>query len=181
MLQRLSNGIDTFTEWVGVITSWLVPLMVVLGSWNVFGRFAGQEIGQNLTANALIEGQWYLYDLVFLLGAAYALKHNAHVRVDVLYSRWSSRRKALVNILGTLFFLIPFCIFVIVASWGFVMASWSILEQSSDGSFPGGLPRYPIKTMIIVGYSLLIVQGLSELIKSILILTDSAHVSQEAE
>jgi TRAP-type mannitol/chloroaromatic compound transport system permease small subunit len=161
-LLRLSRAIDRFNETVGHLTLWLVPLMVGIGVWNVIGRYIGRAIGQNLTSNALIESQWYIFDLVFLLGSAYALKHNEHVRVDVLYSRWSTKRKALSDFFGTLFFLIPFCVLVIYFSWGTIVESWNIREISPD---PGGLARYPIKTMIIVCFVLLIVQGISEMIK----------------
>lgn len=168
MLKTIADWIDTLNEHIGRWTGWLVPLMVLIGSWNVFGRFGGQALGRNLTSNGLIEAQWYLYDLIFLLGAGYTLKHNRHVRVDVFYGNWSPRTRAIVNLLGTLFFLVPFCLFVIVVSTRFVMLSWAIFEQSPD---PSGLPRYPIKTMIIVCYVLLLLQGIAEAIKSVLTLT----------
>jgi TRAP-type mannitol/chloroaromatic compound transport system permease small subunit len=162
-LLQISRAIDRFNEKIGQITLWLVLFMVGIGVWNVIGRYIGRAIGQNLTSNALIESQWYIFDLVFLLGSAYALKHNEHVRVDVLYSRWNSKRKALADLLGTIFFLIPFCLLVIYFSWGTIAESWNIREISPD---PGGLPRYPIKTMIIVCFALLIIQGVSEIIKN---------------
>jgi TRAP-type mannitol/chloroaromatic compound transport system permease small subunit len=162
-LLRVSKTIDTITQGVGVVAYWLVPLMVLVGVYNVFGRFVGQYIGTNLTTNALIEGQWYLFSLVFWLGAPYALLHNEHVRVDVLYARKGSRYKAIVNLLGTLLILIPFCSLLIYFSWNFIAVSWDILEGSPD---PSGLPRYPIKTLIAVGAGLLILQGISEVIKN---------------
>lgn len=162
-LWQLSQAIDTFNEWVGRSTYGLVLLMVLIGVWNVLGRYLGRFIGQNLTSNALIEIQWYLFDLVFLLGAAYALKHNEHVRVDLFYKDWQPRRRALVNLLGTILGLIPFCILIIYYSWGNIVNSWQISESSPD---PGGLPRYPIKSFIIISFVLLILQGISELIKN---------------
>jgi TRAP-type mannitol/chloroaromatic compound transport system permease small subunit len=162
-LLRVSKTIDTITQGVGVVAYWLVPLMVLVGVYNVFGRFVGQYIGTNLTTNALIEGQWYLFSLIFWLGAPYALLHNEHVRVDVLYARKDSRYKAIVNLLGTLLILIPFCSLLIYFSWNFIAVSWDILEGSPD---PSGLPRYPIKTLIAVGAALLILQGISEAIKN---------------
>ena len=144
--------------------------MILVGVWNVIGRTLGNAIGQNLSSNALIETQWYLFDLIFLLGAAYALKHNAHVRVDVFYSRWNRKRQALANLLGSLLFLIPFSILVIYFSWQWVYNSWAILESSPD---PDGLPRYPIKTSILVSFALLILQGISEAIKNLAIVTNS--------
>jgi TRAP-type mannitol/chloroaromatic compound transport system permease small subunit len=177
-LQQVRAGIETVTHWTGTAAAWLVPLVVLIGSWNVFGRFVGQAIGQNLTSNALVETQWYLYDLVFLFGAAYTLKHDGHVRVDVFSSRFSPRRKALVNLLGTVVFLIPFCLFIIIASWSFVWSSWSILEQSPD---PSGLPRYPIKTMIIVGALLLLLQGIASAITSVLTLVGPAQAGEHPD
>lgn len=162
-LLKLSRAIDRFNEIIGRFTLWLVLLMVALGVWNVIGRYLGKAIGQNLTSNSLIEGQWYIFDLVFLLGGAYTLKHDEHVRVDVFYSRWNRKTKALADFLGTIFFLIPFCVLVIYFSWGTIVESWITREISPD---PGGLARYPIKTMIIVSFALLIVQGISELIKN---------------
>jgi TRAP-type mannitol/chloroaromatic compound transport system permease small subunit len=122
----------------------------------------------NLASNVLIESQWYLFSMTFLLGAPYALLHNEHVRVDVLYARMADRRKAWINILGTALFLLPFCVFIFYFSLTFVEASWRILEDSPD---PGGIPRYPIKTLIPISMVLLFVQGVSELIKNVAMLT----------
>ena len=162
-LLQISRLIDTVNELIGRLAYWLVLFMVLVGVWNVVGRYVGKLVGFNLTSNALIEIQWYLFDLVFLLGGAYALKHNEHVRVDIFYKDLSPRRKALVNFIGSIAFLIFFCAWVIYFSWGTVLNSWQILEMSPD---PGGLPRYPIKSFIIIGLLLLIFQGISEAIKN---------------
>ncbi len=158
--------------------------MIGVGTWNVIGRYLGNLVGQNLSSNALIETQWYLFDVVFLLGAAYTLQKGGHVRVDVLYDGWSRRRKALADFIGTVLFLIPFSALVIYFSWGAVIKSWQILEMSPD---PNGLPRYPIKAMILVSFGLLILQGISEAIKNWAIFSGyladgeaSNHPSQEA-
>jgi TRAP-type mannitol/chloroaromatic compound transport system permease small subunit len=166
-LLKIARIIDACTERVGKFTSWLVVVMVVLGVWNVAGRYLGRLIGINLTSNAYIEAQWYIFDLIFLLSAGYTLKRNEHVRVDVFYSNWPRKRKALADLLGTGLFLIPFCIMVIFFSWDTVVASWQIWETSPD---PDGLPRYPIKTIIIVSFVLLIFQGISQIIKNLAIL-----------
>lgn len=176
ILLRLSQAIDCVTELVGRLAYWLVVPMTLIGVWNVIGRQAARRLGINLTSNALIEAQWYLFSIIFLLGAAYTLKHNGHVRVDVFYGNFFARRKAQVNLLGTALFLIPFCIIVMLASWPWVMNSWRILEVSND---PGGLPRYPIKSMIIVGFGLLMIQGVSELIKNLAFLT--GHMPSQEE
>lgn len=167
-LLNLAHWIDALTDRIGRGVYWLVLVMVGVGCWNVVGRYLGQLIGQNLSSNALIETQWYLFDVVFLMGAAYTLKHNGHVRVDVFQSRWSGRGKALGELLGTLLFLLPFCILVLWFSWDVVMASVKIREMSPD---PGGLPRYPIKLMILVSFVSLMLQGLSEAIKNLAVLT----------
>ncbi len=177
ILLRLSRIIDNLNELIGRLTYGLVVLMVLVGVWNVIGRYLGRSIGQNLTSNALIEIQWYIFDLVFLLGGAYTLKHNEHVRVDIFYTKWSPKRKALANLIGTILFLIPFSIIVVIVSWGAVLNSWAILESSPD---PGGLPRYPIKTMIIVSFVLLFLQGISEAIKNFAVLTGKLAPHQES-
>jgi len=177
-LLRLSRIIDRFNEIVGRLSAGLVLLMILVGVWNVIGRYIGRAIGQNLTSNALIEIQWYIFDIVFLLGGAYALKHNEHVRMDLLYSNWTPRKKALANLIGTLLFLIPFSILIFYYSWGAVANSWAILEVSPD---PGGLPRYPIKTMILVSCVLLIIQGISEAIKNWAIFTRQLPLQETAD
>lgn len=174
-LLKIADVIDWINEWVGRVTYWLVLLMVVVGVWNVIGRYLGRIIGTNLTSNSLIEIQWYLFDIVFLFGAAYALKYNEHVRVDIFYKGWSRRRKALANFVGNIIFLIPFSSLLIYYSWNTVANSWRIREMSPD---PGGLPRYPIKLAIILAFILLILQGISEAIKNWNIY-QQARISQE--
>ncbi len=175
-LLRLSRAIDQLNEKIGQFTLWLVLLMVGIGVWNVLGRYIGKAIGQNLTSNALIESQWYIFDLVFLLGAAYTLKHNEHVRVDVFYGNWSRKWKALADVFGTIFFLIPFSLLIIYFSWGTIVQSWITRETSPD---PGGLARYPLKSMIIVSFVLLIIQGISEIIKNWAIYTGQLQPPDE--
>ncbi len=175
-LLSIAKIIDTINEWIGKLTYWLVLVMILVGVWNVIGRYLGRFIGQNLTSNAFIEVQWYLFDIVFLLGAAYTLKHDEHVRVDLFYKDWSPKRKALANFIGVFIFLIPFCLMIIYYSWGNIINSWKILEMSPD---PRGLPRYPIKSMIIVSYILLIFQGIAEAIKNWAIFTGTLNTQEE--
>ena len=162
-LLALSRWIDRVNSLIGRLASGLLLVMIAVGSWNVIGRYVGQAVGRNLSSNALIETQWYLFSIVFLLGAAYTLRRNDHVRVDVLYSRWNPRQQARANLAGTLLFLLPFSTLMLWFSWQWVLASWRIQEQSPD---PGGLPRYPIKTVILLSFITLIFQGISEAIKS---------------
>ena len=167
-LLKIAQRIDAATERLGRLVYWLVLVMIGVGCWNVAGRYFGQAIGRNLSSNLLIESQWSLFDIGFLLGAAYTLKHNGHVRVDVLQSQWSEKRKALADLLGTCLFLIPFCVMVLLFSWDIILKSWQTWEMSPD---PGGLPRYPIKTLILLSFVSLIIQGISEAIKNFAILT----------
>ena len=164
---RLASGIDRLNEKVGRAIYWLTLAMVLIGSFNAIVRYLDRYTGLSLSSNTYIELQWYLFSLVFLLGAAYTFKHNAHVRVDVFYGRLSARGKAWINLLGTVLFLIPFCVLMLWAAWPAVRESWSLLEVSPD---PGGLPRYPIKTVIPIAFLLLMVQGGAILIRQIAIL-----------
>ena len=176
-LIQVARTIDRFTNLIGKLAYWLVLVMIGVGVWNVLGRYIGNAVGQNLSSNALIETQWYLFDLVFLLGAAYTLQHNEHVRVDVFYARLNRRRKAIADLIGTLFFLLPFSVLVIWFSWEAVVRSWAVRETSPD---PGGLARYPIKTVIIVSFVLLILQGISDAIKNFAIIRGELPIEEEA-
>jgi len=163
MWLRLAAWIDALNERVGRGVAWLVFVMALVGAYNAVVRYLGRQLGVRLSSNAYIEMQWYLYSLVFLLCAAYTLKHNAHVRVDVFYGRVSRRARAWINLLGTALFLIPFAVLSLWLSWPSVRNSWAVREASPD---PGGLARYPIKTAILVAFVLLLLQGIAELIKN---------------
>jgi TRAP-type mannitol/chloroaromatic compound transport system permease small subunit len=174
-LLPIARKIDAMNEAIGKLMMWLVLATIALGVWNALGRYVGRAIGQNLTSNSTLEGQWYLFDLFFLGGAAYTLKHDEHVRVDVFYTNWSPRRKAIADLCGTILFLLPFCLLVIAASWQAILQSWIVGEVSPD---PGGLPRFPVKAAILVSCGLLILQGIAEIIKNWAKLT--GHLSIEA-
>jgi TRAP-type mannitol/chloroaromatic compound transport system permease small subunit len=185
-LLRLSRSIDAFMELIGRATTWIVTLLLAVGVYNVIARYVGRYVGMNLASNTFIEGQWYLFSIIFFLGFAYILKRNAHVRVDFLYSKQPPIRRAWVNLLGTLLFLIPFCILGIYVTWPRVLRSWGRLpngrwstwELSSD---PGGLPRAPIRTMIIIAFILLIIQGVSEIIKHLSVITHQVKEDEIAQ
>ncbi|MCF6323271.1 MAG: TRAP transporter small permease subunit [Gammaproteobacteria bacterium] len=160
-LARLASGIECFGEWSGRCVSWLTLALVLLVSYDVTMRYLFQD-----GSVALQELEWHIFALIFLLGAAYTLKHDEHVRVDLIYhSRWmSERRRAWVDLFGTLFFLLPFCILIIVSAWPFVENSYELNEHSPD---PGGLPyRYLIKMMIPLCFVLLALQGIAIIIRS---------------
>lgn len=170
VLLKLSRWIDRLNEGFGWLTLGLTLVMVAVGAYNAITRYLGRFIGVNLSSNLYIEVQWYLFSLIFLFGGAYVLKHNAHVRVDILYNRLSPKGKAWVDFLGAMLLLLPLCGLVLVSSLPAVVNSWLVLEMSSD---PSGLPRYPLKSMILVAFVLLGLQGLSEAIKNLAILTDT--------
>ena len=138
--------------------------IVLLGAWNAIARYAGRFTDLNLSSNAYLELQWYLFSALFLLGAAYTLKRDEHVRVDVLHAVLPARVRLWIEFSGTVLFLIPFCVFMIWSSWFTVYQSWRILENSPD---PGGLPRYPVKTLIPLAFALLLLQGVAHLIRTI--------------
>ncbi len=163
-LLRLAGGIDRLNEGVGRAASWLSLLMVLIGAFNAIVRYLGRFMGQNLSSNVYLEGQWYLFSLLFLLGAAYTLKNNGHVRVDVVYARLSERGRAWIDLFGSVLFLLPFTVVSLLLTWPSVRNSWHVLELSPD---PGGLPRYPLKTVILICFFLLFLQGLSLLIRQI--------------
>ena len=155
--------IHSFSAKLGTLCSFLILIMTCLSAVNAILRYVGKILGQNLTSNALIEAQWQLFAASFLLGAAYVLAEDKHVRVDVWYGKTTPKNKALVNILGTLFFLLPFCCFGIWSSWDYVRNSWSLWEVSNSA---GGLPLYPIKTLIPFSFALLFLQGCAFLIRA---------------
>ena len=164
ILLAFAHAVDRFTERLGHAVYWLSLFMVLIGAFNAVGRYMGRYIGADITSNVFIEMQWYMFGALFLLGASYTLKHDAHVRVDVLYGNLSKRNKTIINIAGAILFLLPFCILVQIVSWPAVFNSWHVWEQSPN---PDGLPRYPIKTLIPIAFLLVTLQGLSGLIKDI--------------
>lgn len=170
-LLRVSRMIDAATEFLGSKLHWLVTLLVAIGFLNVVGRYLGRFVGQRLTSNAIIEVQWYLFSVLFFLGFAYILRHNLNVRVDFLYAKFSPRQKALVDLIGHVV-LVAFIVIGISVAYGPVMRSWGLLRDGSWGDWelspdPDGLPRAPIKSMIIISFGLLLIQLVSEVIKDI--------------
>ena len=161
---RLSSAIDRLNEAAGSWIRWLALAMVLIGAYNALARYASRYAGVSLVSNAYVDLQWYLFSLIFLLGAAYGLKRGVHVRVDVLYSRMSVRGKAWIDLAGHFAFLLPFSLLMLWVTWPAVRNSWVIRETSPD---PGGLVRYPIKAVILVSFALLFLQGVSEAIKTI--------------
>jgi TRAP-type mannitol/chloroaromatic compound transport system permease small subunit len=153
LLTRLANQMEQFIDWSGRVVSWCVLAMVLLTFLVVVLRYVFDS-----GWIALQESVSYLHSLVFLLGAAYTLKHDAHVRVDIFYSRFSERTKAWVELLGHLFILIPVMLFIAWISWPYISDAWAVKESSRDA---GGLPGvYLLKSMILLMAGLLIIQAL---------------------
>ncbi len=164
LLKRASAAIDGLNNWIGSAIRWLALVMVLVGAFNALARYTTRFTGLSLSSNAYLDLQWYFFSLIFLLGAAYGLNQDVHVRVDVLYSTLSKKAQAWIDLAGTILFMLPFSILMLYVSWPAVRNSWSIREVSPD---PGGLPRYPIKAVILIGFGLLVLQGFSQLVKQV--------------
>jgi len=158
-LLRLSGLIDALNERVGRLTYWLILVMVLVSAGNASVRYAFDR-----SSNAWLEIQWYLFSAVFLLGAGYTLLHNQHVRIDVISGRLSKRARAWIDVLGTLFFLLPMAIAIMWMSWPVFVQAYELHEESSNA---GGLIVWPARLMVPIGFLLLVLQGISELIKRV--------------
>ena len=160
MLNKLVSSAEAISHYMGRCVAWLTLAMMLLTCLIVLLRY-GFDIG----AIALQESVLYMHAMVFMLGAAYTFKDDEHVRVDVLYRDFSPRKKAWVNILGGVFFLLPFCAYTAYMSIDYVAASWRVLETSQE---PGGLPFiYLLKTLIPIMMALLIIQGIADILKNL--------------
>ena len=162
LIEKLSGRIGWFSEITGRALAWLVLVMVLLVSYDVMMRyfFLSGSI-------AIQELEWHLFSIIFLLGAAYTLKHDDHVRLDLVYrSRFlSDYHRAWINLVCSLLFLLPFCVLIIESSWPFVSQAYRFSESSPD---PGGLPyRWVLKAAIPLGFFLLIIQGIGESLKNL--------------
>jgi TRAP-type mannitol/chloroaromatic compound transport system permease small subunit len=169
-ISYLVRFIDHITEKLGQLTGWLTLAMVLLSFLVVVLRYAF-----NLGWIAMQETVLYLHGFIFLIGASYALKADAHVRVDIFYQRFSVKTKALINILGTLLLLLPVLVFIFIISWQYVVLSWQIMEKSPEA---GGLPFvYLAKSFILLFTLTLGLQGIAEIGRNVLTLlsTDTAQ------
>ena len=160
---RIKTGIEAVTEWVGGIASWLALILVMTTGLVVLLRYAFQS-GSIPLQESLI----YINAVLFTLGAAFTLKRDGHVRVDIFYSRLSRRKQASVNLGGTLLFLLPVCGFILWSSWDYVSLSWQIRERSAETS---GLPIvYLLKTTILLLAAFLLWQGVAEVLKAVAVI-----------
>lgn len=144
---------------MGQVVSWLILIVVFISAGNAVSRKFFDA-----SSNAWLEVQWYMFGAIFLLAAGYTLLNNEHVRVDVLHARWSERGQVKLEIFGVLVFLLPVCMMVCWLSWPVFVDSFVSHEMSSNS---GGLIRWPAKLLIPVGFFLLILAGISHLIKCI--------------
>lgn len=164
-LRALVRSIDRFTDASGKLLAWLALGMALLTAVIVIMRYGFNS--NSIFAQELVT---YMHASLFMLGAAYALKVGAHVRVDIFYRNFSDRGKAWVNSLGGIVFLVPVCLFILVSSWDFVTEAWAIRETSSE---PGGIPAvYLLKTLIPLMALNLLLQGVAETLRSALFLVN---------
>ena len=164
-LHALVHCIDTFTDYCGRLLAWLIFGMAVLTTLVVVLRY-GFSMGAILAQEAVV----YMHGSVFLLGAAYALKTGSHVRVDIFYRYYTVRRRAWIDSLGGIVFLLPLCAFILVSSWGYVAESWAMRETSAE---PGGIPAvFLLKTLIPLMAINLALQGVAEVLRNAAILTE---------
>jgi len=158
-LIKISQGIDCLNDWLGKFANWMVLLACLLSAGNAMSRYAF-----DLSSNAWLEIQWYLFAAIVMFGASYTLKMNEHVRVDILYTHLSERGKEWLDLVGTALFLVPSMFVIAWYSWPFFMQSWNVQEISGNA---GGLIRWPVKLLVPIGFTLVGLQGISEVIKRI--------------
>ena len=156
-LLKLSQLIDSITEFVGKSIIWVVLVVTLISTGNALMRYT-----INYSSNAFLEIQWYLFAVIFLFGAGYTLKKNEHVRIDLISGKFSKRGQAWIDVFGIIFFLMPMAIAIMWMSWPVFLLAFKNNEMSSNA---GGLILWPARLMVPVGFFLLVMQGFSELIK----------------
>jgi TRAP-type mannitol/chloroaromatic compound transport system permease small subunit len=156
-LLSLSRLIDMLSSWIGKLTMWLILATTLISAGNAIVRKAF-----DISSNGLLEIQWYLFAAVFMMGAGYGFLKNSHVRIDFISSRLSDRTRNWIDVCGILFVLFPFCILLISLSWPSFMGAYQSGEMSQNA---GGLIRWPVYMLVPLGFGLLLLQGVSELIK----------------
>ncbi|MDA9511337.1 C4-dicarboxylate ABC transporter [Bradyrhizobium sp. CCBAU 11386] len=161
-LLKLSHGIDAFTRWTGKRLAWLILVAVIISAINAIVRKTFDT-----SSNSWLELQWVLFSIVFLLCSSWTLLDNEHIRIDIVNNMLPKTARSVIDVIGHLFFLIPLTVVMIVTGVPFFLRSMQINEQSGNA---GGLPQWPAKSLIMIGFALLLVQGISELIKRIAIM-----------
>ena len=158
-LLTISRGIDWFNTQFAIVANWLVLLAALISAGNAGSRYLFSE-----SSNGWLEIQWYMFAGMVLLGAPYTLKMNEHVRVDLFYGMASERTRIWIDIVGGLLFLLPICVILTYFTWPWFVESWRLNEASSNA---GGLVRWPVKLLLPVGFFLMALQGISEIIKRV--------------
>jgi len=171
-LLAVARLIDALTERVGRLAIWLVLVATLISAGNALARYALGE-----SSNAWLEIQWYLFGAMFLLAAGYTLKHNGHVRIDIFYTRFGPRGQAWIDLAGGLLFLLPMAGLLAWLAWPMFIDAWATQEISPDA---GGLVRWPVKLLLPVGFGLLALQGMAEVIKRIGVLNGHYVMPGEA-
>jgi TRAP-type mannitol/chloroaromatic compound transport system permease small subunit len=169
----MSRGIDAFTKWTGKRLAWLILVAVVVSAVNAIIRKSF-----DMSSNSWLELQWVLFGIVFLLCSSWTLLDNEHIRIDIINNMLPKRVRDSIDVIGHIFFLMPLCVVMIITSVPFFVRSYRINEQSGNA---GGLPQWPAKSLIMIGFAMLLVQGASELIKRIAVmrgLIPDPHASQ---
>jgi len=156
-LLAVSNAIDEINEKIGYVCNLLVLISCLVSAGNAMVRYAF-----DYSSNGWLEAQWYMFAIIVMFGASYTFKRNEHVRVEIFYLLLSERGQLWLDLIGTLFFLIPACLLLAYLSWPFFMQAYSVGEMSGNA---GGLIRWPIKFVIPSGFVMLALQGVSEVIK----------------
>jgi len=164
LLRWYCSAVDALTQSVGLLLRFVVLALIVLGVVNVVTRYLGAHLGMALSSNAVLESQTQAFNLIFLLGAAWLLRIDGHIRVDILRMRLPERFRIWTDLLGNALLLLPFCVLMLLYTWPFVTRAWARLEVSPN---PGGLPLYPIKTVLLIAFVLIALQALSEIIKAV--------------
>lgn len=170
---RLSAAIDRLSIAIGKASAFLVLFAVLISAGNAFSRYLF-----SVSSNAWLEIQWYLFAGMFLLGAPYTLQQNEHVRVDLLYGSLGDRKQEWIDLLGGLCFLMPISLLIAWMAWPFF---WHSLEQGEISGNAGGLIRWPVKLLLPVGFTLLALQGVSEIIKNIAALRGHSELHKHYE
>jgi TRAP-type mannitol/chloroaromatic compound transport system permease small subunit len=161
-LLKLSRAIDAFTKWTGKRLAWLILVAVSVSAINAIIRKT-----LDTSSNSWLELQWLLFSVVFLLCAPWTLLDNEHIRIDIVNNLFRKKLRDWIDVVGHAFFLIPLCIVMIVTGGPFFMRSVEINEQSGNA---GGLPQWPAKSLIVVAFTILLVQAISELIKRVAVM-----------
>ena len=156
-LLKIPQAIDWVNDRLGVAASWMVLGACLISAANAMSRYAF-----DLSSNAYLEIQWYLFAAIVMLGASYTLRMNEHVRVDIVYTHLSERGKEWLDLIGTAFFLVPSMLVIAWYSIPFFLQSWQVQEISGNA---GGLIRWPVKILVPIGFTLVAIQGVSEIIK----------------